>query len=70
MNPANHILCNDKSSKRTLNRLHENGPLFHLGREMPEICFGTELVKARLLHSTRTNWIGWVPAEEISIRKE
>lgn len=65
---AKHILCNDKSSKRTLNRLNEHGPLFHLGREMPIIYIGNIMLKVRLLHSTKTHWVGWLPANEISIR--
>ncbi len=68
-NTTKHVLCNDKSSKRILNRLYVNGPRFHLGREMPIVYIGGEMVKARLLHSTKTNWVGWVPAHEISIRR-
>ncbi len=56
------------ASSRTKNRIFENGPEFNLGREMPVVCFGGGEVSARLLHSTTTNWVGWVPENEIKIQ--
>ncbi len=62
------VTSKDNASKRTKNRLFENGPEFNLGREMPVVCFPAGNVKARLLHSIRTDWVGWVPADEIEIK--
>ncbi len=54
------VTSKSTTSKRTRNRLIENGPEFNVGREMPIVCFGTleRHVKARLLHSVKTDWVG------------
>lgn len=62
------ITAKDSASRRTKNRIIENGPEFNLGREMPVICFGGGEVKARLLHAIRTDWVGWVPSDEINVK--
>ncbi len=61
------VLPTDKASMRTRNRLIEAGPEFNIGREMPVVYFGGEGVNARLLHSIRNDWVGWVPADEIRL---
>lgn len=65
-----YITPTEHADKRTLNRLKENGPVFHIGREMPVVCFGSNatMTHARLLHSVKNDWVGWVPA--IHIRTE
>lgn len=56
------------ASRRTKNRIRENGPAFHLGREMPVVISGEcGRVQAMLLHSTKNDWVGWVPVEDIDI---
>lgn len=57
----------EEASPRTKNRIKDSGPRFHLGREMPVINFEGKSVKARLLHSLKNDWVGWVPVYEITI---
>ncbi len=61
------VTTKDNASRRTRNRIAENGPEFNLGREMPVVCFDGAEVKSRLLHSVKNNWVGWVPCDEIEI---
>ncbi len=62
------VTSKDNASRRTKNRIAENGPEFNLGREMPVVWFDSAEVKARLLHAIRTDWVGWVPADEITVK--
>jgi hypothetical protein len=64
-----YLTPTESADRRTLNRLRENGPIFNVGRETPVVCFGfnATMMKARLLHSLKTDWVGWVPAIHIRI---
>lgn len=70
-----YITPGEKADRRTKNRLKMNGPLFHVGREIPIVLDGGSVkflgdgvpVPARLLHSCTTDWVGWVPADHIRI---
>ena len=57
------------ASKRTRNRVKENGPEFTFIRagtpSLPSIGSGP----AVLLESQRTRWMGWLPAGEISVSR-
>lgn len=62
------VTATSDASRRTKNRIRENGPSFHLGREMPVVISGEfGRVQAMLLHSTKNNWVGWVPVDEVNI---
>lgn len=53
------------ASKRTKNRVRENGPYFICESEITDLpLFGGDSV---FLKSKKTNWMGWIPFNEITM---
>ena len=59
------------ASKRTRNRVKENGPTFVVTKIDSVSLFPHigQHVNAVLVSSTTTNWTGWFPAEEIVVSR-
>ena len=61
------ITAQPNASKRTKNRIKENGTEFH---SMGQATFqGSGLLQGRecmLFQSPRTDWVGWLPLDEIT----
>lgn len=59
------------ASKRTRNRVKENGPTFTVMKIMDVSLFPHlgQNVKSVLVASTTTKWTGWFPAEEIIVSR-
>lgn len=58
------------ASKRTRNRVKENGPEFEFvkfGQTYVTIALGNS--RAALLKSRTTRWVGWLPEREIVLKK-
>lgn len=59
------VKANDSASKRTKNRVRENGPFFICESEITELpLFGGDSI---FLKSKKTNWSGWIPVNEITM---
>lgn len=57
------------ASKRTRNRVKENGPVFTFVKI--GVIHMTEAGRAcALLRSTTTKWVGWLPVSEIVISRQ
>lgn len=67
MNMPKMVKTKSNASKRTRKRVKKFGPLFHLGREMPLIYPESTGKRAILVHSVSTDWVGWLPVDEINI---
>lgn len=59
------ITPNENASKRTKNRIKENGSEFFLFKEADfHHSFNTSAI---FVWSKKTNWTGWFPLNEISV---
>jgi hypothetical protein len=57
------------ASKRTRNRVKENGPLFTFVKA--DIIHTTDAGRhCVLLRSTTTKWLGWLPVNEIVVSRQ
>lgn len=56
----------ERASRRTVNRIAENGPVFKI-RSMPKevSCLGGK--RGIMLVSEKTGWFGWLLTSEISV---
>lgn len=59
------IKVKEDASPRTRHRIYQFGPHFTVGRELPDIVVDDVIIPARLLSSHKTDWVGWVAADEI-----
>jgi len=57
-----------KASKRTRNRVKENGPKF-MFEAHGQMKFDGSVEPAVLFKSLSTKWVGWLPAEEIIVSR-
>lgn len=53
------------SSKRTKERIKQHGPEFDILEARCVVCLGGQL--GYLLKSPKTDWIGWIPYNEIEL---
>lgn len=63
--PAVSITPTRHAGKRTKERLKAHGPMFMLEDERPSQQFDGRT--AVLIRSIKTDWLGWIRSEEVSI---
>ena len=56
----------NKASKRTKNRIRENGPTFQVMRENTQHVFAIGCVAGSLMRS-KNGWLGWLPRSEFHV---
>ena len=60
-----HIKAKAGASRRTKNRVNDNGPEFVLVDESNAFCLDGKA--GVLVHSASTDWFGWLPTDEINM---